>query len=383
MIKNLANQEKVFFKQEGECVESLQTEELQPIELHKLPDDPFVSVLIANYNYANYISEAIESVLCQTYPHFEVIVCDDGSTDNSCEIIKQYIQRDSRVKLVQQQNGGVASALNRAFSESKGLIFCLLDADDYYSPEKLDRVVQAFIAHPESGMLMHPLMRVDTAGSHRGRLPLLNPIPQGWLGPQLLQLGSMRAMPPASGICFRLEVARKLFPIPEKFKSAVDSIIQRIGGLLTPINALDDVLSFYRLHESNITGIYTSSFTPAYLEKYMKGFDVYCETCNYITSWLNMNFPNVQVAPLESHFGYVESRYWISKLTKEQRSIQSFYYKKLLAHPQTAENLLFYYFYKFSLWLPLPLFQLGSDMIYQPNRFKAILSKWVKWKKRR
>ena len=103
-------------------MKALQTEKLQPIELPRLPDNPLVSVLIANYNYARYIGEALESVLCQTYPHLEAIVCDDGSTDNSCEVIEAYVQKDPRLKLIRKENGGQSSALNVAYRESNGKI---------------------------------------------------------------------------------------------------------------------------------------------------------------------------------------------------------------------------------------------------------------------
>jgi glycosyltransferase involved in cell wall biosynthesis len=80
-------------------MQKLQTEKLQPIELPKLPENPLVSILIANYNYEKYIGETIESVLSQTYPNWEAIVCDDGSKDNSREVIETYVQKDSRIKL--------------------------------------------------------------------------------------------------------------------------------------------------------------------------------------------------------------------------------------------------------------------------------------------
>ena len=364
-------------------MKALPSGELKPLELPRVPDNPFVSVLIANYNYAKYIGEAIESMLCQTYPHFEVIICDDGSTDNSCEIVEGYIQRDPRVKLVRKQNGGVSSALNKAFSESKGLILCLLDADDYYSPEKLDRVVQAFITHPESGMVLHPLMRVDASGSHGGRYPLTSRLPQGWLGPQAVALSTdIRYLPPASGISIRQEVALKIFPINEKFRAGADCIVERLGLLLTPVTAVDDVLGYYRLHGSNVTNLTTNLSIPTYLEKRRKGVNLSCDMYDYIESWVNINSPNVQLAPLESNFGYIESQYVISRLAKEPRAVQSLYYQRLLAHPQTALNVL-YYFYKLSWWLPPTFFKLGLDIVYGQGPVKALLSRLITWKKRR
>ena len=88
---------------------------------------PLVSILINNYNYDRFISQAIDSALNQTYPNVEVIVVDDGSTDNSLVVIRNY--RD-RITPVVKNNGGQASALNAGFSICKGEIICLLDADD-------------------------------------------------------------------------------------------------------------------------------------------------------------------------------------------------------------------------------------------------------------
>ena len=77
---------------------------------------PLVSVVIPNYNYAQYLSDAIESVLKQTYQNIEIIVVDDGSTDNSREIASRYLDR---ITLVRKENGGVSSARNEGLSISK------------------------------------------------------------------------------------------------------------------------------------------------------------------------------------------------------------------------------------------------------------------------
>src|SRR5438132_1625714 len=106
------------------------TGKLSPVFLPPLPQRPLVSVLVANYNYGAYVGQAIESVLGQTYGDFEVIVCDDGSTDNSCEVIGRYVRQDPRVKLVRKANGGMASSWNVAYRHSRGEVLCPLDSDD-------------------------------------------------------------------------------------------------------------------------------------------------------------------------------------------------------------------------------------------------------------
>lgn len=119
---------------------------MSPTDLPQLPplgNDPLVSVMIVNYNYERYLPEAIESVLSQTYRNFEVVICDDGSKDNSRGVIEAYAARDSRIKPVFQENGGVGSALNSAYAATSGPIISMLDADDLFAPEKLARVVES------------------------------------------------------------------------------------------------------------------------------------------------------------------------------------------------------------------------------------------------
>jgi glycosyltransferase involved in cell wall biosynthesis len=95
-----------------------------------------VSIIINNYNYGHFVSEAIDSALNQTYSQIEVIVVDDGSTDNSRKIIASY---EHRITSILKENGGQASALNAGFAATQGDIICFLDADDIFLIEKLKK----------------------------------------------------------------------------------------------------------------------------------------------------------------------------------------------------------------------------------------------------
>ncbi len=88
-----------------------------------------ISVLINNYNYARFLPACIDSVLAQDYADFEIIVVDDGSTDDSRDIIASY---GTRIVPVLKENGGQASSFNAGFAASSGQILCLLDADDAF-----------------------------------------------------------------------------------------------------------------------------------------------------------------------------------------------------------------------------------------------------------
>ena len=104
-------------------------------------NQPLVSVIIPLYNSEEYIAETIESVLNQTYKHIEVIVVDDGSTDNSLAVAKQY--ESDKVRVYHQENSGAPVARNYGFRLSKGQYFQYLDSDDLLTPHKIEKQVEA------------------------------------------------------------------------------------------------------------------------------------------------------------------------------------------------------------------------------------------------
>lgn len=110
---------------------------------------PLVSVIIPCYNRENYISEAIDSVLRQTYPAIEIIVVDDGSTDNSIAVIKTY---HDKVILIQQVNSGPSAARNTGIKQCRGDLLMFLDSDDYLSNEVIQDHVRAFERWPDAGV---------------------------------------------------------------------------------------------------------------------------------------------------------------------------------------------------------------------------------------
>ncbi len=105
---------------------------------------PEVSILLPSYNYEAFIRKAIDSVLDQSFTNWELIIIDDGSKDNSVEIIKTY--KDKRIHLFVQENQGVTKTLNKGLKLSKGRFICFLDADDKYHPDKLMAQIEAMNA---------------------------------------------------------------------------------------------------------------------------------------------------------------------------------------------------------------------------------------------
>ncbi|HEY9809668.1 MAG TPA: glycosyltransferase [Halomicronema sp.] len=112
---------------------------------------PQVSVIIPSYNCERYIVEAIESVLNQTYTEYEIIVIDDGSTDNTRLVLEPYIEK---IHYIYQENQGVSAARNRGIKEAKGEFIAFLDADDFFIlPTKLEEQVACFHKQPEVGIV--------------------------------------------------------------------------------------------------------------------------------------------------------------------------------------------------------------------------------------
>jgi len=109
-------------------------------------DKALVSVIIPVFNGVNYLGEAIESVLAQTYAPIEVLVVDDGSTDESAELARSF----GGVRVIQKANGGVASARNAGIAEARGDFLAFLDHDDVHYPTKTELQMHALHAHPEA-----------------------------------------------------------------------------------------------------------------------------------------------------------------------------------------------------------------------------------------
>jgi glycosyltransferase involved in cell wall biosynthesis len=131
---------------------------------------PLVSIIINNYNYADFLAAAIESALGQSYTPVEVLVVDDGSTDSSRQIIARY---GSRILPVLKTNGGQASAFNFGIAASHGEIICFLDSDDLFHRDKVKEVVGIFEGVEDTSkplFVSHRLELVDAWGAARAGL---------------------------------------------------------------------------------------------------------------------------------------------------------------------------------------------------------------------
>jgi glycosyltransferase involved in cell wall biosynthesis len=214
---------------------------------------PLVSVLINNYNYRDYLVQAIESALAQEYRPIEIIVVDDGSTDDSRSIITRY---GTKIRTVFQNNGGQASAFNAGVNAAQGDILCFLDSDDYWRPNKVTKVVEVYSGLKKPGPLLvhHRLTIKDEAGNGMdGRLfgtLHKNPLNMAEYARKYKYIYYQASA--TSGMSINRSLAELIFPLPEKdVRTCADDFVVRAASLVAALYSIEPVLGIYRVHGSN------------------------------------------------------------------------------------------------------------------------------------
>jgi glycosyltransferase involved in cell wall biosynthesis len=201
---------------------------------------PAVSIIVNNYNYGRFVGEAIESALAQTYPNVEVIVVDDGSTDNSREVIGCY---EGRIIPVLKANGGQGSACNAGFAISTGDLVMFLDSDDLLEPNAIETVVREWRDDFNRMYFLLQVIGADgkpqggTVGGVTGPSPMLGPFISGSA---------------CSGNVFSRRALEKVMPMPEgDWRIAADCYVIGTTSLFGEAKLLGRSLGKYRIHGDN------------------------------------------------------------------------------------------------------------------------------------
>lgn len=222
-----------------------------------VPQRPTFSVLVAAYNQAGYLPETLRSVEAQTFADYEVVVVDDGSTDDTRAVLAEWVEefrrtRPNRVVVDSIPNSGQSAAFEHGFGFCSGRYVCLLDSDDLWLPHKLERVHQAAEADPEAGMIVHPLFVIDDRGERTGDVrPMRAKLSEGDLREQVRTTARQTA-PATTGVVLRADVFRRLLPMPMKeFRSAADAYLTFGASLLAPVRAVHEPLGEYRMHPAS------------------------------------------------------------------------------------------------------------------------------------
>lgn len=129
---------------------------------------PLISIVTPTYNRANFLPEAIESVLSQDYENYELLIIDDGSTDNSKDVIEKYMD-SKKIRYLYQSNSGQSVARNRGIEEANGDFICFLDSDNRWLPGKLSASVEAFERNPEADIVYGDVVLINEQGHEFSR----------------------------------------------------------------------------------------------------------------------------------------------------------------------------------------------------------------------
>jgi glycosyltransferase involved in cell wall biosynthesis len=212
---------------------------------------PLITVLIDTYNQEAFIEEAVISVLRQDEPpqEVEILVVDDGSSDGTPEIVRKFVPR---VRLIQKQNGGQASALNLGISEARGEIVAFLDGDDWWASSKLKAVVDSFQRNPEVELVGHGITEIRSDGFQRVEVP--NSEYQFRISSitDAKKFRLLRGFLGTSRMAFRRTLLERIGPVPEVLRFEADEYLFTIGGLSADVLILDKPYTFYRVHDKNL-----------------------------------------------------------------------------------------------------------------------------------
>ncbi len=209
-----------------------------------MQNQPTVSVVIPAYNSAAYLEDSIESVLGQSYPHFELIVVDDGSTDNTAEVMGSYA---GRCTYVRQENAGSAEARNHGIRLAKGELIAFLDADDIWVPHKLERQIEFFKAHPDAGMVYAHHVRVEKDGRERPSRRGLEDLPSG----QIFEKLFVQNIIPTSSVILTREAIEKVGMFGADLRRAQDFDLWLRVAHDFNCYAVPEALHKFRSHEGS------------------------------------------------------------------------------------------------------------------------------------
>ena len=252
---------------------------------------PLVSVLIDTYNHERFIEEAVESVLAQDFPEAdcEILVVDDGSTDRTPELLRKF---EPRVRVLRKQNGGQGRAFNVGIPECRGEIVAFLDADDWWAPTKLTRVVGALSDEPTVGFVGNGIVTVFQDGTRTTEVLRDGLQFQANSVPGAMLFRRRCAFMGTSRMTVRRGLLQQIGKIPEEIRIQADEYIYTLAAVFMPMRILPDALTFYRLHADN--GFIISNDAPERLRRKYRSLAA-------LTEALSTRLANIGVSPELRH----------------------------------------------------------------------------------
>ena len=210
-----------------------------------MKNKPLVSVVVPCYNHEEYVEETIESVLNQTYKNIELIVIDDGSKDNSVQVIQQLADKYG-FTFIYRSNKGLSTTLNEAIGLSKGKYISLCASDDVYMFDKIETQVEFMEEQPEYGMCYGKVVYFEDSIENTSEYQNSNK--QGWVFEDLLH----DCFIPAPSTFIRKDVLEELSGFDDKLWIEDWDMWLRIAQKYQ-IGFIDEFFTYYRMHDTNIS----------------------------------------------------------------------------------------------------------------------------------
>lgn len=210
--------------------------------------NPHISVIIPAYKAENFIAQTVQTVLDQSYTDFELLIVDDGSPDDQANVIKQLEAQDNRVRYIYKENGGVSSARNLGFKQSKGQLLAFLDADDLWFSDNLEKKVQRFQEDQAFGLVHSNADVINENGQPTGEIKEGK---EGYILDDLLAWNGT-CIPAPSSILVKREVLEKVGLFHERLSNSADQEFFFRVAKDYKIGKVDAVTWQYRVHGNNM-----------------------------------------------------------------------------------------------------------------------------------
>lgn len=278
-----------------------------------------VTVVIPCYNRERFIRETLESALSQTYPNLEIVAIDDGSTDGTRKILEDYGGRIRILEHPGRTNKGQSAAINLGIRSTKGNYIAILDSDDLWAPEKIERQVEFLEKNPDVGLVYVNGFAVDEEGKTLYMLFRPGHVEPNSPGRVLLEC---HFSVPSNALVRRsdFEMAGEF---DETMRSAQDHDMAIRLAEVTKLAYLDELLWYYRRH------LYTQSQKHS-RRRWQTGFKILSKACERRPYGLNirrrrlavLNFRLGQCLIEEKRFGQAAARFTIAGLLDPLRAIK-------------------------------------------------------------
>jgi glycosyltransferase involved in cell wall biosynthesis len=292
-----------------------------------------ISVVINNYNYAPFLRSCIDSCLHQGYEKKEIIVVDDGSNDDSREVIDSY---GAQVSCIYKSNGGQASALNSGFALSSGDVVVFLDSDDVLLSNCLLNINK--IWRSQFSKVHFNLKMIDDHGNWLSENYCSKPLPQGDLKPSFLMNGNYVSTP-TSGNAFSRVFLKEVMPIPEAdWRRSADVYLLNLAPLFGEIGAIDEPQGGYRIHQRNVSShIVNGRFN---IEKCQFGIERDIRTEALVASYANRLGYKIKHGALTSSYSHLQLKMIHDKFSK--RFNKARYGSPFMAFLQMSQCIVFF-----------------------------------------